>query len=447
MIPQLKSFGTLLALVLALTCLSAPGVQAAAPNRAMPGGLMDAFPAAAAQPFQTGAEGTLFAEQKVTAPDGVAEDWFGTAVALDGDTALVGAYGDDVHGHDRQGSVYVFTRSGTTWSLQQQLTASDGEQYALFGLSVALSGSTAVVGAPGDGPGSAYVFTRAGATWGERDKLTALDAEAGDYFGESVAIDGSTILVGAYRDDIDANTDQGSAYVFAPSGLLNWEQEAKLIAEDGAATDAFGVSVALAGDTALVGAYWDDVEGNENQGSAYVFTRQEATWTQRAQLTAAGGEASDNFGYAVALDGDTALVGAYWDLAATVFTGSEATWTQQAQLTAAGGVIEDYFGCAVALDRDTAVVGAYRDTVDTNQRQGSAYIFTRSGTTWTQEAQLTASDGAAEDLFGDSVAVSGDTTLVGASSDDVDTNADQGSAYFFERLFAVYLPLVLRNAP
>jgi len=393
--------------------------------------------------------GTTWTQQeKLTASDGAAGDHFGVSVALSGDTALVGAYGDNVGANPDQGSAYVFTRSGTTWTQQGKLTASDGAASDYFGVSVALSGGTALVGAYGDDvgaksdqdQGSAYVFTRSGTIWTQQAHLTASDGAADDHFGVSVALNGDAALVGADLDDVGANSDQGSAYVFWRSGTT-WTQQGKLTASDGAAYDFFGCSVALSGDTALVGAYLDDVGANSDQGSAYVFTRSGTTVTQQGKLTASDGAAYDFFGYAVALSGDTALVGAHLDRvggnsyqgSAYVFTRSGTTWTQQGKLIASDGAAYDFFGNSVALSGDTALVGAYEDDVGANGSQGSAYVFTRSGTTWSEQAHLTDSDGAAYDYFGVSVALSGDTALVGARGDDVGANSDQGSAYVFTR--------------
>ena len=353
-------------------------------SAALPDGLKQAILAATAQPFTLS-----FGEQMVTVSDVAADDRFGESVALLGDTALVGARGYDVGLNPDQGSVYVFTRSGSTWSLQQQLTASDGAEGDWFGSSVALSGDTALIGAPLDDvsgnsdQGSAYVFTRSGTTWSQQAHLTAADGAAGDYFGASVALSGDTALVGADNDNVSGNAYQGSAYIFTRSGAA-WSQQAHLTASDGAAEDFFSLSVALSGDTALVGAPDDNVSGNNQQGSAYVFVR------------------------------------------------SGSSWSQQAHLTGSDGAEEDWFGMSVALSGDTALVGASGKTVGAHYGQGSVYVFTRSGATWTQQGQLTASDGAAEDIFGYSVALSGDTALVGAPQHDVGGNADQGAVYFFQ---------------
>jgi len=406
---------------------------------AMPAGLQQAIRAATAQPFDLS-----YVEQKVTASDGAAGDNLGMSVTLSGDTALVGAPCYDNGMNADQGSAYVFTRSGSIWNLQQKLTASDGSANDYFGWSVALSGDTALVGANGDSiganqyQGSVYVFVRSGSTWSQQTKLTASDGAAGEQFGNSVALSGDTALVGAIFDTVGSNGSQGSAYVFTRSGT-SWSQQAKLSASDGAANDQFGNSVTLSGDTALIGA----VGGNTYQGSAYVFTRSGTAWSQQAHLTASDGAAGDRFGTSVALSGDTALVGVLGHTvgvnagqgSAYVFTRSGSTWNLQQKLTASDGAADDWFGSSVALSGDTALVGAEGDSIGANQYQGSAYIFSRSGITWSQQAKLTASDGAANDHFGYSVALSGDTALVGAVSDDVGANVDQGSVYFYQQTF------------
>ncbi|MBS1796079.1 MAG: FG-GAP repeat protein, partial [Acidobacteria bacterium] len=332
-----------------------------------------------------------------------------------------------------------------------KLTASDGAVNDFFGWSVAVSGDTAIVGAYADdvgansNQGSAYVFTRSGTTWSQQAQLTAADGAPGDQFGYSVAISGDTVVVGASGDTVGANPAQGSAYVFTRSGAA-WTQQQKLLAADGAAFDQFGGSVAISGDTVLIGASRDTIGASSNQGSAYIFVRSGAAWSQQAQLLASDGAANDQFGESVGISGDTAIVGAFAHTvganaaqgSAYVFTRSGAAWTQQAQLTAADGAGNDQFGWSVAISGDTAVVGAYVGTVGANAVQGSAYVFVRSGAAWSQQQKLTAADGAAGDQFGWSVAISGNIIIVGARFDDVGFNNDQGSTYVFVRSGAVW---------
>ncbi|MBY0114337.1 MAG: hypothetical protein K2Y21_16105 [Phycisphaerales bacterium] len=392
--------------------------------------------------------GTTWTQQwQLIAPDAAENDDFGSCVAIAGDICVVGSKRDDVGANTDQGSAWVFSRVGSRWiGPDLQLSASDGALDDRFGTSVAISGDTAIVGAPNDdvggnaNQGSAYVFVRSGTTWTQQAQLTATGGAANDSFGFSVAVSGNTAIVGAYLDDVGASVDRGSAYVFVRSGAI-WTQQAQLTATGGATSDQFGYAVSISGDTALIGAPFDAVGANLGQGSAYVFTRSGTTWTQQAQLNATGGAANDLFGISVALSGDTALVGAYLDDvgananqgSAYVFVRSGATWSQQAQLTAAGGAVNDNFGNAVALSGDTALVGARADDVNGKIDQGSAYVFVRSGTAWTQQAQLTAADGAAGDQFGYAVGLSGDVAIVGASSDDIGANGNQGSASVFAR--------------
>jgi hypothetical protein len=372
---------------------------------------------------------------KLTASDAATGDNFGFSVSVSGDTAVVGAWSDDDAG-SASGSAYVFTRSGSTWTQQQKLTASDAAAGDHFGQSVSVSGDTAVVGAPGDydggiGSGSAYVFTRSGSTWTEQAKLTPSDGAEGDEFGLSVSVSGGTAVVGSSFDD-DAGLYSGSAYVFTRSGGV-WTQQQKLTASDATAGDYFGESVSVSGDTAVVGAECDDDAGNLS-GSAYVFTRSGSTWTQQAKLTASDAAAGDRFGHSVSVSDDTAVVGAIeaevGPGSAYVFTRSGSTWTQQAKLTASDAAAGDYFGYSVSVSGDTAVVAADWDD-DAGSNSGSAYVFKRSGSTWTQQAKLTASDAAEGDEFGKSVSVSGDTAVVGASSND-DAGSASGSAYVFD---------------
>ena len=353
---------------------------------------------------------------KLTASDEqtIYNDQFGRSVAVNGDTALIGALTDP----DKAwfgGASYLFTRSGGVWIEQAKLISSDAADFDLFGISVALDGDTALIGASGD----AYVFVSNGGEWIEQAKITASDSAEWDDFGVGVALEGDTALIGASRDE-DNGTGSGSAYVFTRSGE-EWIEQAKLTASDGAELDLFGSAVALESDTALIGAYLDDDNGTES-GSAYIFTRSGGEWTEQAKLTASDGAAKNWFGNAVALDDDTALIGSPNRGSAYIFTRSGEEWIEQAKLTASDGAELDLFGSAVALDGDTALIGS--------RNRGSAYVFTRSGGEWTEQAKLTASDSQIWNYFGLSVALHGDTALIGARGDDGNGSA-RGSVYIF----------------
>jgi hypothetical protein len=314
-----------------------------------------------------------------------------------------------------------------------KITASDGATWDLFGESVAISGDYAVVSAywdddAGSDSGSAYIFKRDGTAWTEQAKITASDGAADDYFGASVAISGDYAVVGAGLDD-DAGTYSGSAYTFKRDGTV-WTQQAKITASDGAAYDYFGGSVAISGDYAVVGASWGD-DASTDSGSAYIFKRDGTAWTQQAKIAASDGAAGDRFGSGVAISGDYAVAGAHGDNDAYIFKRDGTGWVEQAKITASDGAADDYFGASVAISGDYAVVGAFWDD-DAGQDSGSAYIFKRDGTAWTEQAKITASDGTEDDRFGKSVAISGDYAVVSAYWDD-DAGSDSGSAYIFKR--------------
>ena len=466
---------------------------------------------------------TASGDVKLTAADAAASDEFGRKVAIDGDTIVVSAHRDD-DGGSVSGSVYVFNEPSGGWTTNNtsaKLTASDPAVNDEFGWSVAVGGGTVVVGAHqdddgGSDSGSAYVyeasgwtsvadsapggvnavsFTVAGLSDGERygfrvravndvgaseaslflgvlldvplrplglgggvgdsevvlgwhdpanstitgyeyqlrariAKLAASDAAADDEFGRSVAIDGDTMVVGARFDD-DSGGASGAAYVFALRQGV-WKQVAKLTASDGAVGDEFGYSVAVDGDTVVVGARYDD-DGASDSGSVYVFTKPAGGWTTvsgNARLTASDAAAGDELGFSVAIDGGLVVAGARGDDAPGSDSGSVyvfvepaggwATATHAGKLTASDGAAGDEFGYSVAVDGATVVVGAPYDD-DGASGSGSVYVFSEPAAGWgtaTGNLKLTASDPDVDDGFGWSVAVDGATVVVGSPYDD-----------------------------
>ncbi|MCB1775372.1 MAG: FG-GAP repeat protein, partial [Gammaproteobacteria bacterium] len=386
-------------------------------------------------------------QAKLTAvvDDSAAESRFGYDVSLDGDTALVGAYGYNCPGVVSCGAVYVLTRSGSNWSHQAKLLASDGAANDLFGFSTAISGDTALIGAIGaDCPagsncGAAYVFTRSGAAWSQQAKLTPMTQVQEVEFGISVSLDDDTALVGAYLDDdCPVGLNCGSAYVFTGSGAT-WTEQQKLKPIDPEPGAQFGISVSLKGDTALVGSDTDDCLAGADCGSAYVFTRSGASWSQHDKLVASDFDAGQNFGRRVSLVEGMALIGAWGDDctagadcgAAYVFTQTGVDWNEQSKLTASDADQGDEFGISVALTGETALIGSRLNDCADGVGCGSAYVFTRSGMTWNEQMKLTASDASADDQLGRSVAVDGDTALIGAWFADSDSVARSGAAYFY----------------
>jgi hypothetical protein len=404
-----------------------------------------------------------------------------------------GEYGDG-HGPLYAGAAYVFVRNGTDWILEASLKAANGYTHDWFGHTVAISGDTVVVGAfwedsnatgvnrdqsDNSAPrsGAAYVFVRSGTNWTQQAYLKASNAEGaephpdggwfgGDVFGYSVVVSGDTVVVGAPEEESSAtgvNGDQsdnsaprsGAAYVFVRSGT-NWSQQAYLKASnaEGAGPtspdggDNFGWSLAVSGDTVVVGAPGEEsnateVNGDQSDnsaprcGAAYVFVRSGTNWTQQAYLKASDASSSDIFGWSVAVSGNTVVVGAPYASttrdddsgAAYVFARDGTNWTQQARFEDVNAVRDDYFGWSVALSDNTAVVGAPYATTSAAE-SGRACFFVRSGTNWSPQVDLKPSTNSYQSSFGGSVAVAGDTIVVGAPGDN-DIIRLSGVAYVF----------------
>ena len=373
---------------------------------------------------------------------------FGHSVAISGNITIVGAYEDDANGPD-SGSAYLFDSfDPANPTLIAKLRPSDAAAGDRFGSAVAISGQTGIVGAfqdddNGTDSGSAYLFD---ATTGQQiAKLLAIDGAEGDRFGHSVAISGTTAIVGALWDDDNGNSS-GSAYLF---DTATGQQIAKLLANDGAEGDLFGRSVAISGTTAIVGANQDDDNGDRS-GAAYLFDA--TTGRQIAKLLPDDGEAFDQFGFSVAINGTTAIVGAAIDSEEGFFASGSAYLfdisdptnpTQIAKLLPDDGAAFDQFGYSVAISGTTANVGAKHDD-DNGTNSGSAYLFDISDpTNPTQIAKLLPDDGAAHDKFGISVAVSGTTAIVGAELDD-HNGFDSGSTYFFDTITGQQIAKLLR---
>jgi hypothetical protein len=359
-----------------------------------------------------------FEQDKLIATDG-AEDCFSWCVSIDGDYALIGASYDD----NKRGSAYVFKRNGTTWTEEQKLLASDRAEDDNFGWSVSIDGDYAFIGSHcddnenGNYAGSVYVFTRSGTTWTQQAKLMASDGAAYDYFGQAVSIDGDYAFIGAPFDDDD---NKGSVYVFKRNGTT-WTEEQKLRASDGPTWEYFGRSISIDGDYAIITAHDED----NVKGSAYVFKRNGTIWTEEQKLLASD---RDFFiGWVVSIDGDYALIGSPFEDndrgAAYVFKCNGTIWTEEQKLLASDGEANDFFGRSVSIDGDYAFIGSPFDDSYT----GSVYVFKRNGTTWTEEQKLRASDSAEDDDFGWSVSIDGDYALIGALYGD----NDNGAAYVF----------------
>jgi hypothetical protein len=364
-------------------------------------------------------------EQSLLPPPGDSDGGqMGASVALDGDVAIVGAPQSAIAA-DQGGAAYVYQRSASSWSAGTVLTASDPIDFQSFGRAVALDGDAAVVtGGPGLDGYAAYIFIRDGASWGPHEQARLGTAPA---FGRAAAVSGTSALFGSPTES-NPNPDQGAAYVHVRSASA-WTEQQKLSASDGAFNDQFGMAAAIDGDSALVGATGDD-----NRGSAYVFVRTAASWGQQAKLTASDGAVNDQFGAAVSLRGDSALVGAIGDDvggqidqgAAYVFVRNAASWVEQAKLTASDGAASDQLGASVSLGAEVALVGA----ANSSAGSGATYTFTRSASVWAQDSKITPLVPMAGDLFGSAVSLSANVALIGTPGHPV-PHGNSGAAYVF----------------
>jgi len=347
----------------------------------------------------------------------VTNDGFGYAVAISGTTAVVGAPG---HAGDA-GRAYVFEKVGTGWKQAAQLKGSDTTAGDEFGESVAISGTTAVVGAPGHGKsaGRAYVFREEGAAWKQVAELKAFETAAGDDFGYSVVVSGTTVVGGAPGYAKTA----GRAFVFTKVGA-GWKQDAELRGADTSAADEFGYSLAISGTSILASA-----PGHaKTAGRVYVFARTGAAWKRVAELKGSDTATGDGFGISVAMSGAVAVVGASGHAKASgrvyVFASTARGWKQVAEAKGFDTAAGDDLGYSVATTGTTVVASAPGHA----KAAGRAYVFDKAGTAWKQVAELKASNTVAGDYFGVSVASSGGRALVGAPLH----SKRAGRAYLFE---------------
>lgn len=445
-----------------------------------------------------------------------AVDNFGSSLAVSGDTLAVAAHLEDsASGTDQSdnsavaaGAVYVFVRSGSTWTQQAYLKGSNTEADDFFGSSVAISGDTLAIGARFEasatsaneddnstpGSGAVYVFVRNGSTWTQQAYIKSGNADVGDLFGASVALSGDTLAVGAPSErsaasgvGADQNDDSapgaGAAYIFFRTGV-SWSRQAYIKASNTDASDNFGTSVALEGDTLAVGAPREGsaatgVNGNESDNSApgagavYLFVRNGTAWTQQAYIKASNTETEDRFGASVALSGETLAVGAPGEGSAEIGVGGDesnnsapqsgavyvfvqngADWSQEAYLKASNTGASDEFGSRVAISgdalaaaaplEDSATPGIGGDQGNNDAAEsGAVYLFTRNAGSWSQRAYIKGTETEARDNFGAGLSLSGPVLAVGANGEDgaatgvggneADNNAGgSGAAYIFE---------------
>jgi hypothetical protein len=434
--------------------------------------------------------------KKIVAPSRAVDDHFGFSVAISGDNVLVGAPDEDEDASEANrvasaGSVYIYNRNqgGTNnWGQVKKINASVRTNFDYFGYAVSVSNEYAIVGAYQEdenesdfiavsNAGSAYIYYQnqgGSGNWGRVKKITASSRSVSDQFGFSVSISGNNVVVGAIFEDHDVTesnsvSNAGAAYIYSrdQGGSNNWGQVKKIIASIRTVNDEFGRSVAISGNHVIVGAHQDDESATDsftltNSGSAYIYKQDQSgtnNWGQYKKITAGVRGGSDFFGYAVGMSGSTILVGSYSEdedeselnavtnAGASYFyhenQGGTGNWGQFQKTVILGRTTLDGFSTALAIDGDYAVIGAYNDDEDASGSApmlgaGSAYIFKQINGVWTQIKKITATVRAAGDNFGYSVSIFGNYIVVGANLEDEDATESNnlngaGSAYIFKK--------------
>ncbi len=408
--------------------LCAPGVSCA---------LLAASAAAWSSGRASAGDCAVGAGTRLIAPDLAAFDLFGQAVAIDGDTMVVGAWNDETP--IVSGSAYVYQRQAGVWQFVTKLLPPDGAAFDRFGWSVDIDADTIAIGADSDDApqvdrGSVYVFVRVAGAWQFQQKLTALGGIGGDRLGTSVSVKGDTLIAGAPGND-EQGPNAGGAFVFVRSGAV-WTEEALLSDPNAIGGENFGAAVAVDGDLALAGANLSDVAG-VNAGAVIPFSRSAGVWTPEAPLSAAPLlSAGDQFGISLALAGDAAIVGAPFSNAGGTDTGraffyrrTSGAWGLIDTLRSPTPANNDQFGISVALSADAAVVGLlFGDTGGVDS--GGAMVFLREENVFAFSGALSAPEVSTVDQFGISVAISTEAIAVGASQDDAGA-ANSGAAFVF----------------
>ena len=404
-------------------------------------------------------------EEIIQAGVGADFTFFGFSVAVSGDTFI----GGHTSYSGNTGGAHIFRQraSGGAWVLEAAIPSPDPALKDLFGWSVALDGETAVVGANqdggkgkdqgagiGEGPGFVHVYKRRGTDWPKQTTLKADDGAPNDRFGTSVAISGDTVIVGSPKSDLEAEgEDAGAVYVFVRKGDI-WKQQTKLTSSDGAEKDQFGNALSLEGDVAIISAFSDDDAGSKS-GAAYIFVRNGETWTEEAKLTASDADGGDQFGISVDISlglTASAIIGAHFDDDAGSKSGSayifkrnpDGTWGEQIKLTASDADKGDRFGYAVAIDVNRVVVGAPWADQPKQDFSGAIYSFLRVGSDWVEQKKEEAKNVTRNEVdvltkgdnFGSAIDISnkGSVVIVGSPWDNGQNGGaqDEGSVYIYD---------------
>ncbi len=396
----------------------------------------------------------------LTAPDAEALDEFGGAVATSRQYIVVGARGADINSGETSlinaGAVYVYERNGGVWSQAAKLVARDAQSEDAFGTSVAIYRDTILVGAPGHDlgdqkdAGAVYVFVRSEGEWLQQAKLIAEDAKAEDNFGVSVAIDGNYAIIGADGKDLGYIVDAGTAYVFVRN-QGKWKQQATLTAEKPKPWDNFGTSVAIGNHRVAVGACEAGLIGNLGTGIVHVFVQNGKSWNLEAKLSPEDGQPGDFFGHSVAISDDTIAVGALFNDpwigkgrlinagATYIFTFHNGEWKQKDKIVPIDAQSFDQFGQSVALYGKYLLVGANHKSIDNQFGAGATYLYLMDNNHWRLKSEIIAEQPREDDNFGHSVALYEDYLVIGANGRESQNTIKAGEAYIY-RFASIELP-------
>ncbi|PCK30479.1 FG-GAP repeat protein [Pseudoalteromonas piscicida] len=384
---------------------------------------------------------SMAGQQKLLPDGGKAEEQFGYSVAIDGNTALVGAHKVDTDNLKDAGAAYIYTFGTSGWQQQAKLTSTPPYAGDTLGGNVALKNNIAMLGAINrdgkvENAGAVFAFERTKNSWVQKQMLTANDAKTGDAFGQSIALTEQFLVIGAPHSDAP-HKDSGSAYVYVRENNT-WRFQSKLTANDGAAGDLFGISVAIDGTTILVGADLND-EKAEKAGAVYAYQFDGKKWGLQAKLTANDGAKTDIFGVRVAISGDTALISARRDDikgvgkdagSAYLFDRVNGEWKQTQKLVAPDAKADDRFARGVALTKDTALITAMHHDEKGNNT-GALYVYKKHQGQWQYSTTVFAKDAAPEDRFGWNIAVSDQTAIIATPHRD-DNGDSSGAAYIID---------------
>lgn len=384
-----------------------------------------------------------FATQSIIlAGDGKAGDAFGFSAAIDGTTVLIGAFKADFDGKTDAGAAYVYVLGESGWRQQAKLVAEPAFAEDTLGGNVASNNNVAMLGVSrrddkGKDSGAVVSFEREVNTWKQRHIFTAPDAQSGDAFGQSIALTKNHLVIGAPRNDALGN-DSGAAYIYKRE-KDSWRFQTKITASDGVAGDLFGISVAIDGNTILVGADLHD-EKAENAGAVYVYTLKENKWKQEAKLMASDGGKTDIFGVRVALSKNTALISARRDDteelgidagSAYIFVRDGKNWTQQVKLTSPDGQADDRFGRGVSLSDDTAIISAMNHDAN-GSNSGALYVYKKGSESWHYTSKFVAKSSMSDDKFGWNVGLSNGVAIV--ATPNYDAQGQESGAVFIQDL-------------